>query len=201
MKISVIIPVYNQETLILTALESVPKQQNIELVIVNDGSTDSTDLQINSYIEQNKNKQAIQYIRHDINKGLADTINSGLSAAIGDYIVILDSDDFFLTEDFKKIIPLLNGPDLVYFNLRLNDGSIWDMAEQNEAVLSGSVKFIKRDFIGDTRYDGNKRNDGDYDFYSKLSEKNPIEIFTTITIKHYNFLRDGSITQERLMRI
>jgi glycosyltransferase involved in cell wall biosynthesis len=89
-KVSVVIPTYNRAYIILEALESVLTQtyRDFEIIVVDDGSTDTT-----FKIIQSMEKDKIRYIRHDRNKGCSAAYNSGIAAASGDLIGFLDSDD------------------------------------------------------------------------------------------------------------
>lgn len=187
-KISVIIPVYNQEVLVLKALDSIPKNDDIEIIVVNDCSTDST---LNVLYEYQQNRDII-ILNNETNRGVGYTVNRGYDIAQGEYIVLLGSDDYFITEEFNKIYPYLNGTDLVYFNLRINDLTVWRVNKVSSRGYVGSVKFMRREFIGNTRCP-DKRQAEDFDFFQELLKKNPTEFFTDLTIKHYNFPREGSL--------
>ena len=60
-------------------------------------------------------------------------------------------------------------------------------------TLCGSTKFMRREFMADTRC-SEKRVAEDYDLYMALLAKEPTEKFTNIIVKHYNFPREGSLT-------
>lgn len=187
-KISVIIPVYNQEVLVLKALDSIPRNDDIEIIVINDCSTDNT---LNVLYEYQQNRNII-ILNNETNRGVGYTVNRGYDIAQGEYIVLLGSDDYFITEEFNKIYPYLNGTDLVYFNLRINDLTVWRVNEISSRGYVGSVKFMRREFIGNTRC-LDKRQAEDFDFFQELLKKNPTEFFTDLTIKHYNFPREGSL--------
>ncbi len=89
--ISIIIPVYNQETKIKRAIESAINQiyKRIELVIIDDGSTDNSKKVIDQYIKKDKR---IKYF-YKTNGGLVDATIYGITHAHGDYVCFLDSDD------------------------------------------------------------------------------------------------------------
>ncbi len=93
-KISVIIPVYNTQKYIEKCLDSVKKQtyRDIEVIIVNDGSTDKSEEIINSWSEENKDIK-INYFKKE-NGGLSSARNYGVKKANGDYLMFLDSDDY-----------------------------------------------------------------------------------------------------------
>ena len=193
-KVSVIIPVYNQEKLIIKAIESIPKRSDIEIIVIDDGSTDNTWNKLLQYT--NDHEELINFILlyNKENKGVAYTVNKGYDNANGEYVVLLGSDDYFYTDKFEEIIKYLDGTDLIYFNLQINDGTIWRITEENKDFYCGSVKFMRNNFIGDTRCPEDKRQAEDRDFYNELLKKNPTEKFTDITVKHYNFPRNNSLT-------
>jgi len=94
-KVSVVIPLYNQKEFVGEAIESVLNQSysNIEIIVVNDGSTDHPSEVLEKY------KKDIKLINQK-NKGLAAARNTGIKNSSGEYIQLLDADDFL---DKKKI--------------------------------------------------------------------------------------------------
>lgn len=193
-KISVIIPCYNQQDLVIKAIESIPKRDDIEIIVIDDGSTDNTWNNLLEY--RNKHSELLNLILlyNEENKGVAYTVNKGYDNAKGEYVVLLGSDDYFYTEKFEEAIKELDGTDLVYFNLQINNGEVWRLTPENKTGLCGSVKFMRRAFIGDTRCKEDKRQGEDYYFYKELLEKQPTEKFTDITLKKYNYPRENSLT-------
>lgn len=95
-KVSIIIPLFNQKEFVAQAIESSLNQSyaNIEVILVNDGSTDNPLPLIKKY------EKKIIYIAQD-NKGLAGARNSGIKASTGDYIQLLDADDFLHPEKVR----------------------------------------------------------------------------------------------------
>lgn len=192
-KISVIIPVYNDERLISRALKSVPRAEDIEVIIVDDGSVDCTGCAIGVELAQMEYKENCKYLRLEQNEGVANAMNRGFDFASGEYIVSLSSDDYYLV-DFDQFRPYLDGKnDLVYFDLEVNDGSVWHLDEKSKEEFVGAVKFIRREFLGDTRVP-NKKWHEDIPFSQELQKKQPKEVFTGIVLKHYNFPREGSLS-------
>lgn len=92
MKVSIIIPVYNVEKYLEECLDSAVGQtlKEVEIICINDGSTDSSEEILNNY---KKNYSNIKIINQE-NKGLSSARNSGLKIAKGEYIYFLDSDDY-----------------------------------------------------------------------------------------------------------
>lgn len=101
MKVSVLIPAYNAEKYISSTLESVIKQtlNDIEIIIVNDGSTDNTENVIKDYLNTNSN---IRYYYQE-NSGVAVTRNNLLKYANGEYIAFLDADDTIGEDMYMKM--------------------------------------------------------------------------------------------------
>lgn len=193
-KVSVIIPVWNQEELIVRALESIPKRNDIEVIVINDASTDKTAEAIMHFDSWHGDKfYDFIYLKNEENKGVGYTINKGYDKAIGEYIVALGSDDYFYTDKFEEAMECLDGTDLIYFNLQINSGDIWAVNPATKINLCGSTKFMRREFMADTRC-SEKRVAEDYDLYMALLAKEPTEKFTNIIVKHYNFPREGSLT-------
>lgn len=192
MKVSVVIPVYNQESLIERAIRSIPLRDDIEIIVVDDGSTDDTwNKLVTIGIELNDPNFIVLHNRK--NMGVGYTVNRGLDIADGEYIVLLGSDDYFYTDEFLKAMEQLDGTDLVYFDLKVNDGSIFKLTEESKRNLCGSTKFMRKEFVGDTR-NPDIRQGEDWFFYEELLKKNPTERFTNLLVKHYNFPRKGSLT-------
>ncbi|MBQ9298391.1 MAG: glycosyltransferase family 2 protein [Clostridia bacterium] len=116
-KVSVIITAYNCESTIKKCIDSVVDQtmNDYELIVVNDGSTDNTELEVLKYKEVLGSK--LKYFYKD-NTGVADTRNYGLEKATGEYIMYIDSDDYIDTELLAKQETNLNDSvDVIKFKM------------------------------------------------------------------------------------
>lgn len=118
MKLSIIIPVFNEEKTVAKTIERVKKVKypvdSSEIIVVNDGSSDQTD-------EIVKKISGIKYIKHGVNQGKGAAVKTGISKATGDYIIIQDADleyDPNFIPDLLKPI-LLRKTEVVY-GTRLN---------------------------------------------------------------------------------
>ena len=100
-KVSVIVPVYNMEKYLSRCLTSLINQtiDDLEIIVVNDGSTDKSDEIIKEYKKANNN---IRYVTKE-NGGLSSARNFGLLYATGEYIAFLDSDDYVDRNMYKKM--------------------------------------------------------------------------------------------------
>lgn len=105
--VSIIVPVYNAEKSIERCLRSIQNQSytNIEVIVVNDGSTDHTERVIRKYVEGDAR---FHYIEKD-NTGVSDSRNIAMAAAKGEYFQFVDGDDWLVkraTEEFVKAAQL-----------------------------------------------------------------------------------------------
>lgn len=101
MKISVIVPVYNGQDVLEKCLDSILKQtyQNIEIIVVNDGSTDHTFDIIERYVSQYANIIAV----HKSNEGLPQARKTGVKHATGEYVGFVDADDWIEPDMYEKL--------------------------------------------------------------------------------------------------
>lgn len=102
--ISVIIPIYNGKDYLSKCVDSVLAQtyQNLEIILVDDGSTDTSGHQCNFYAAQDKRVQVI----HQKNAGLSAARNAGINAAKGRYISLIDSDDWVAPQFIQTLYTL-----------------------------------------------------------------------------------------------
>lgn len=109
-KISVIVPVYNVENYIYKCLESIINQtyKNLEIILVNDGSTDNSGKICDEYAIKDVRIKTI----HKQNGGLSDARNAGLDIATGDYLSFIDSDDYIALDMYD-----------VLYNQMIKDGT------------------------------------------------------------------------------
>lgn len=113
-KVSIIIPVYNISEYVDQAVESACEQtyQNIEIILVDDGSTDSSPKKCDTWAAKDDRIIVI----HKENGGLSDARNKGLDIASGDYVYFLDGDDYISPELVSTCVYYMNkGSDLVAF--------------------------------------------------------------------------------------
>lgn len=102
--VSVIVPVYNAERFIAETIETVQQQTltDWELLLIDDGSTDSSPKIIESYLSDSR----IQYLRKE-NAGVSAARNTGIDNATGDYFAFLDADDLWDAHNLEKKVAIL----------------------------------------------------------------------------------------------
>lgn len=209
-KVSVIMPVYNVENYIEKSLESVMNQtlKDIELIIVNDGSTDNSKSIIEKYLKKYK---SIIYLEKE-NGGLSSARNYGMNYATGEYVAFLDSDDYVELQMYEEMynIAKKENADMVecdfiweYPNKTRNDiGKLY--FSKKEAIEKARVvawnKIIRREIIEKTNVEfplGLRYEDVEF-FYKILPYLNNI-CFIKKCFVHY-VQRQNSIANTQNIR-
>lgn len=137
-KISVIVPAFNAEKYLVNCLESVMGQtyKDIELVVINDGSSDNTISIIKSYQSEHKNIILVD----KQNSGVSDTRNIGIDNSTGEYLMFLDSDDTILPNYIERhFSEMKNDVDMVISKL-----SFEPIGEQNCKVDTYEALYQNR---------------------------------------------------------
>lgn len=136
MKFTVVIPVFNGEKFVSRSIQSVLNQTypDVELIIVNDGSTDRSDEIIKKIIDGNPHRQIVYKAIE--NSGPSTARNVGIDLAQGDYICFLDSDDEYGSNLFSDLSEALHGEEICFFG--------W--IEKNEN--GGAISFRYEDRFG-----------------------------------------------------
>ena len=122
-KLSIIIPVYNTSQYIEKCLNSILNQsmKDIEIIIVNDGSTDNSEEIINNWINNNKDQIEVKYFKKE-NGGLSSARNFGIEQATSKYITFLDSDDYLEEKIYKNLESYMDqNIDLIKFKMSTID--------------------------------------------------------------------------------
>lgn len=195
--ISVIIPVYKVENYLNECVDSVLAQsyKNIEIILVNDGSPDNSPAICNEYAKMDNRVVVV----HKENGGLSDARNFGLEKANGDYVIFLDSDDYW--DDIyalkKGYDILINKPDIdvlyfdrkYYLNGDISIRSTYDIncingKSKNEIleyfiridklIVSACGKFVKRSILIDNNVKFQKgllSEDYDWNFWVLIYSK------------------------------
>ena len=196
-KLSILIPVWNQSVLVIKALNNIPRRDDIEILVRDDGSTDNTLANLYTY----------QYIHPELNltisangenKGVAWTKNRLLEESCGEYFTIHDSDDYVYTEAYNSLIDQLYDitEDILCFDLEGNDGRVFMIRQESiHSLCSQSARFMRRKIVMDNniRWPEHIKAGDDWNFMEDLLRQKPTHKFTGVVAYHYNFPREGSL--------
>ena len=197
-KLSVLIPVWNQEELVINALEHLPRRDDIEVLVRDDGSTDNTLANLRKYKEDHPELN-LTVVANKGNKGVAWTKNRLLKAAKGEWFHVHDSDDWVYTNLYNKMITewLTNckDADVVCMDLEINGGVRYPLNENTQRVYCAQIsRFIKRDFVKGITFPENIRAGDDWYFAEELITRNPKIVYSGVMAYHYNYPREGSLS-------
>ena len=200
-KLSVLIPVYNQEDLVIKALDNLPRRNDIEVLVNDDGSNDATLDRLKAYSDEHSELNMVVYT-NGFNRGVAYTKNRLLEAMNGEYFHIHDSDDYVYRENYNSLINQLCGADIYCMDLVVNDGKTLELTEQTKKLYCAQIaRIIRREFAKGIQFPEDVRAGDDWFFANALLERNPVTIYTGIPAYHYNFPREGSLCDLRLKGI
>ncbi len=201
--VSVIIPTYNRADLIGRAIQSVLNQtyQDFEIIIIDDASTDNTEEVVNSFGDER-----LRYIRHKENSGeSAAPRNTGIKAAKGEYIALLDSDDEWLPEKLEKQINKFHSvaPDVgvVYCgyasvldktgetlaeHMPNERGDVFESAVDGSIRLGGDTPLIRKEcFQKVGMFDLEVLGSDDWDLHIRLAKEYKFDFVPEILVKYY----------------
>ena len=133
--VSIIIPLYNAHRYLERCMKSVMAQTypHIEIIFVNDGSTDNSCELLDEYVKKyNGASFSIRIISHQENRGIAASRNTGISNATGDYIYMLDSDDYIEKDAIEIMVEKANeeDSDIVFGDLYLHTRELVEEIKQ-----------------------------------------------------------------------
>lgn len=221
MLISVVVPVFNDERYLEKCLLSIARQtyKDIEVIIVNDGSTDNSIKICDFFCQTDARFKVI----HKKNSGVSDSRNRGLELASGDYICFVDSDDWIEEDYFESVEPLLssNKYSIIFNPLiteKLNGTKFSETSTNNSHELSQDdaigilfyenlfswgvySTFYKKDFIKEIRFNPESRFGEDFEFKYKAirSSKSPL-YYSCLTKYHYIVRKDSSIVSYSILK-
>ncbi|GAA5095956.1 hypothetical protein GCM10023210_29270 [Chryseobacterium ginsengisoli] len=194
--ISVIIPMYNASQSIVLTLDSVKRQtfpqEEFEIIIVNDGSTDESSAIVENYIKENPLMNIVML--HQKNGGVSKARNTGLKIAKGNYIALLDADDEWNSAKIEKQIHYFENNSLqidflatarnnnkILFPYQIKNGlaeiTFRKLLIRNEAQPS-TVMFRKKVLENTGYFDDNQRYAEDVNYWMKVSLKNKMYILS-----------------------
>lgn len=211
-KITIVVPVYNTSDYLTRCVKSITNQtyRNLEIILIDDGSTDESLEMCNLLAEQDKRIKVV----NQENKGLAETRNNGIQLATGEYICFIDSDDYIdnaMVETLLRAIKQTNA-DVCEgsFYIHMKDGNIKDVSCEQKGVkfVSGKLdlinsysdatilipawdKLYKLSSIKDIRFDKNCfKEDSDYIYKLCVAEKT----FALVPIPFYHYVKRKSVS-------
>ena len=169
-KFSIIIPVYNVEKYLHRCLDSVRNQtyQNIEIILIDDGSTDHS----GEICDEYKNKDQRIIVIHKENEGASIARNEGLKIASGDYILFVDSDDSVNQATFQTFSEIIEKRE----NLDIICGGA-NVLEKNKTSHFKFIKPLENNLM-----------DGCEFLKLQLSNKNIIHQYSWLFLFNHNFL-------------
>ena len=201
-KISVVIPTYNRGHLILKSIGSVLNQtyKNIEVLLIDDGSTDNTE-----HIIKNLEDKRIKYIKLNHNLGGSNARNIGIRLASGKYISFQDSDDYYhydkLEKQYKNILKKKSDFDFCKVNLFFNKTYkvIFPFPKQEYNILRNNISnelcngnfistqaiLVKRNAIKRYLFDINFPRLQDYDLVLRMVPKMKVSYTSEILVDLY----------------
>lgn len=177
--ISAIIPTYNRGKYIATAIRSILEQKNnkwnVEIIVVDDGSTDNTEEVLKEF------EGKITYIKTPNSGKPATPRNIGIKKAKGELIAFLDSDDMWVSDKLALQIPLFDEPELV---LSCGNATIMDEKGKKAKKPMGSVEQLK----------GAEK-------FSTLVKQNAVSTLTTVIRKEAFYAVGGFNESEKLRAV
>lgn len=181
-KISIIMPVYNKEFYLRNTIEAILNQdyENFKLIIVNDGSTDSS----KNICDEYARKDSRVRVYHIENGGVSNARNIGIGYATGDYIQFIDGDDCINEGVFNEYISILNKEeyDIIFspYNKVDHGGNILKTVDLNYSGCTNKEKILD-EFV---------KNQVDTGYYGWISNK----LIRLDIIKKHNLKFDEKIT-------
>ena len=179
-KVSVIVPIYNVEEYLEECLDSIVNQtfEDMEIICINDGSTDSSLDIINKYAD---NDSRIKIINQQ-NKGVSEARNAGLDLASGEYVYCIDSDDYLKPNAIKELYELAinENLDMIIFKINNFYHETGEISEEKDRYYK--IEFLD-EIIGDKVFS-----------HEDLPSK---EIFKIPTVVHDKFFRHDLIRDVR----
>ena len=198
-KLSILTPVWNQEELVIKGLDSIPRRDDIEVLVRDDGSTDNTLANLKQY-KKDHPELNMKVFSNGKNLGVAATANKLLASAKGEFFHFLMSDDMVLTEAYNSLIDRLYDfdADILAMNLLVNNGDTWVLdRKKDEAWCAQACRFIRRSIVEGIKYPEKVKAGEDWFFHREMMARNPRVEYSNVTAYRYNFPRDGSLMNLR----
>ncbi len=214
--ISVIVPVYKTEDYLKRCVDSIlaSTHENIEVILVDDGSPDNSGKICDEYAEKDARVKAI----HKKNGGLSSARNAGLDAATGEYITFVDSDDYIADDIYEKLVIRLEAKDAdiammgvmpvsedcieisgaatsyAKYPDTISGEELFSKICERELETSVWSKLFVAKLFESVRFDEKKLNE-DFLLLSEMLIGNNVTVALVDAIGYYYYTRTGSITK------
>lgn len=192
-KLSILMLVWNTADYVIKALDSIPRRNDIEVLVDDNASTDNSLALIQQYQKDNPELNMTVFARKE-ESGFSKSLNRLMDLASGEYYHTLDSDDFLYTEEYNRVVDMIDGEYDVYFiNLKINNGDILVVDHTSSAYpVSNTTRLVRKSFVEGLRHREDRTYDADWFFNQDLLARKPKCKYTGITAYHYNYPREGS---------
>lgn len=197
-KVSIIVPVYNVEEYLKRCIQSIMQQtySNLEILLIDDGSTDHSGAMCNEYANRDKRIRVI----HKENGGLSDARNTGIEASTGEYLLFIDSDDYVDIHLVQSLLERLyyDNTDMVVCGIEKVDVEehiitepAWTLKDQTlsrkeywqEFYKNSTVPYVvawnklyKKQLFKQIRYPRGKIHEDEFVIHKILAECNSISV-------------------------
>lgn len=210
-KVSVIVPIFNVEDYVIKSVNSVISQteKDIEIILVDDGSTDNSGKICDDFAEKDKRVKII----HKKNGGLSSARNAGVNIATGDFVLFLDGDDYLRNDaveillrtaqkypsDFiqfnwqeieKDAVPVSDNTDIEIYQAHKSNELFKNLYKIGGVAASACTKFFKREFIKDKPYKSIRHED---EMWCSDAFKKDLTVTYINDKLYYYVVRSGSI--------
>ena len=181
-KVSVIIPCYNCSKWIIRCLDSIPSRDDIEIICVNDGSSDNTEDILNNY---NGSRWAKFSVISQENQGPGKSRDVGIEAAEGIYICLIDADDYIFPEVFNDVVDTYLVGDIIKPRHETDSLEIyWPR------IMRGA--FIKSSLAKRFKHPHDRMIGEDTEYRKEIEKINPRILYLNEVMYHYfNFNLDS----------
>jgi glycosyltransferase involved in cell wall biosynthesis len=214
--VSVVVPIYNVEEYLSRCIDSIIRQsyENIEIILVDDGSPDNSGVICDNYAEQDSRITVI----HKSNGGLSDARNAGIDISNGEYITFIDSDDFIDEKYIEILLGLCvnNGSDIAQCRFEkgnkdhfvskqyTNKSVIFDRYEAlktRQTKIIACAKLYKRSLFLKYRFPINKINEDEFTIYKLIYESNKIALTDDVLYYYYDNGQSIMNSKEKMIKL
>lgn len=215
MKISVITPTYNRKSKVIRSIdssfESFPDNSKVEVIVIDDCSTDGSFEYLHNKYKQNIKSRKLKLIRLPENIGVTGAKNEGIKHALGDWLIFMDSDDYFDISSINDLLEEINrlaSYDILLFRCRTQDGSLMGEPKAaseikikellNQGTPSECLLVIKRHVINKIPYKGFLRG-GEALTYLEILDQGYKAYISDLVVRVYDDSGDDRLCTKNLL--